>query len=299
VWFDAEVLVTTPRRAARRAGRVVVACVVVAVLGALLAPIVASAGSSAGASTPSDASRFTGTARLPGCSGAVVRWPAALDTDRAVVLTNGHCVRQPFLGAREVLVDDRRWTRVELLDGLGEVALTARAVRLEYATMYRTDVAVLRLRETYADLAGAGVAPLALATEGPSRGDRVRIPSAYWTEQRACATTGTAHRLHERTWDWWDSIRLPGRDGCAIRGGYSGSPIVSRETGLVVGVVNTGYVGGRRCVDSACEESRRGRIVVRRGMNYGQQTSWLLGCLDAGRTFDLAVPGCRLPGPRG
>ena len=39
-------------------------------------------------------------------------------------------------------------------------------------------------------------------------------------------------------------------------------------------------------------------------MNYGQQTSWLLGCLDAGRTFDLDVAGCRLashaaegPGP--
>ncbi|NPC43770.1 serine protease [Nocardioides sp. zg-1230] len=283
-----------PRRAARRAAVVAVASVVVAVLGALLAPVGASASASAGP----DAGRFAGTARLPGCSGAVVRWPAALDTDRAVVLTNGHCVRRPFLGAREVLVDDRRWTRVELLDGLGEVALTGRAVRLEYATMYRTDVAVLRLRKTYADLAGAGVVPLALATEGPSRGDRIRIPSAYWTEQRACATTGTAHRLHERTWDWWDSIRLPGRDGCAIRGGYSGSPIVSRETGLVVGVVNTGYVGGRRCIDSACEENRRGRVVMRRGMNYGQQTSWLLGCLDAGRTFDLDVPGCRLAQPR-
>ncbi len=57
-----------------------------------------------------------------------------------------------------------------------------------------------------------------------------------------------------------DSIRLPARDGCAIRGGYSGSPIVSRETGAVVGVANTGYVGGRRCIDSACEENRRGRV---------------------------------------
>lgn len=287
MWFDAGMPVTTPRRAARCAAVLAVASVVVA---ALLAPI--------GASAAPDAGRFAGTARLPGCSGAVVRWPAAVDTDRAVVLTNGHCVRRPFLGAREVLVDDRRWTRVELLDGLGRMAMTARAVRLEYATMYRTDVAVLRLRETYADLAGAGVVPLVLATRGPTRGDRIRIPSAYWTEQQACTTTGTAHRLHERTWDWWDSIRLPARDGCAIRGGYSGSPIVSRDTGLVVGVVNTGYIGGRRCVDSACEENRRGRVVMRRGVNYGQQTSWLLGCLDAGRTFDLDVPGCRLPQPR-
>lgn len=295
MWFDAGVMVATSRRAA--VGAFLAAAV--AVLGALLVPLGASATGSGAASEAVDGGRFAGTARLPGCSGAVVRWPASLDSDRAVVLTNGHCVRRPFLGAREVLVDEKRWTRVELLDGLGDVALAARAVRLEYATMFRTDVAVLRLRQTYADLAGAGVAPLSLAAEGPSRGDRVRIPSGYWAEQRGCATTGTAHRVHERKWDWWDSIRLPARDGCAIRGGYSGSPIVSRETGLVVGVANTGYVGGRRCIDSACEENRRGRVVMRKHMNYGQQTSWLLGCLDAGRVLDLDLPGCRLPARRG
>src|SRR6478736_8224012 len=190
-----------------------------AVLGALLAPVAASA---VGAPAVGEG-RFAGTARLPGCSGAVVRWPAALDTDRAVVLTNGHCVRQPFLGAREVLVGEKRWTRVDLLDGEERVGLEARAVRLQYASMYRTDIALLTLRETYADLAVRGVTPLSLATAGPSRGDRIRIPSGYWTEQRACTTTGTAYRLHEREWDWWSSIRLPARDGCAIRGGYSGS----------------------------------------------------------------------------
>ena len=258
----------------------------------------ASSASSAAFAASAPGGRFAGTARLPGCSGAVVRWPMALDSDRAVVVTNGHCVRLPFLGAREVLVDERQWRRIELLDGAGEVALRVRGVGLQYASMYRTDVAVLELRETYADLAAGGVTPFALATRGPSRGDLVRIPSGYWTEQRACATPGTAYRLHEREWDWWRSIRLPALDGCAIRGGYSGSPIVSRETGQVVGIANTGYVGGRRCIDSACEEDRRGAVRMRRDMNYGQQTAWLLGCLDAGRSFDLDTPGCRLAGPR-
>ncbi|WP_210437772.1 trypsin-like serine peptidase [Nocardioides xinjiangensis] len=264
---------------------------VLAALAAVLSPLVAVA-------ADDGVGRFAGTARLPGCSGAVVRWPAALDTDPAVVLTNGHCVRRPFLGAREVLVDERRWTRVELLDGRGDVARTVRGVRLQYATMYRTDVALLSLRETYAELAGDGVTPLTLASDGPARGERVRIPSGYWTEQRTCATAGTAYRLHERTWDWWHAIRLPARDGCAIRGGYSGSPVVSQDTGLVVGIANTAYVGGRRCVDSACEEGRRGRVRMVRDMNYGQQTWLLLTCLDAGRTFDLDTPGCRLPKPR-
>ena len=264
-----------------------------AVLAAVLAPLPASAARDAGPAPD----RFTGTAALPGCSGAVVRWPAALDTDPAVVLTNGHCVQQPFLGARDVLVDERRWMPIELLDGSGKVARSVRGVRLQYASMYRTDVALVSLRETYADLAGDGIAPFFLAEAGPSRGDRVRIPSGYWVEQRACATTGTAYRLHERAWDWWDSIRLPARDGCAIRGGYSGSPIVSRATGLVVGVANTAYVGGRRCIDSACEENRRGDVRMVRHMNYGQQTWWLLTCVGADRSFDLGTPGCKLAKP--
>lgn len=260
------------------------------------------AGAVLGAVPPAGAvetGRFEGTARLPGCSGAVVRWPSALDDDRAVVITNGHCVRRPFLGARETLVDQEQWRRIELLDGRGDVTMTVRGVRLLYASMYRTDLAVLQLRETYADLAAGGVTPLSLATSGPSRGDEVRIPSGYWREQRACTTTGTAYRLHEQDWDWWRSIRLPARDGCAIRGGYSGSPIVSRATGLVVGIANTGYVGGRRCIDSACEENRRGDVRMVRHMNYGQQTSWLLTCVGADRSFDLGTPGCRLAKPRG
>ena len=207
-------------------------------------------------------------------------------------------MRSPFLGAREILVDERRWTRIELLDGRGGVAMQARASRLAYATMYRTDLAVLTLRETWADLAAAGVTPLALATSGPSRGERIRIPSGYWTEQRTCVSTGTADRLHERSWDWIDSIRLPALDGCRIRGGYSGSPIVSRETGEVVGVANTAWIGGRKCVDSACEETRNGSLVMRPHMNYGQQTWMLLTCIGADRTLDLATPGCRLPAPR-
>ena len=253
------------------------------------------------AATPVDdgPDRFAGTARLPGCSGAVVRLATSLPDDKAMVLTNGHCVRFPFLGARETLVDRSAFTRIELLAGSGSVALTVRGVRIVYASMFRTDLGIYQLRESYADLAAAGVPALVLADRGPARGDRIRIPSGYHVEQRACITTGTVHRLHERAWDWWRSIRLPALDGCAIRGGYSGSPIIDRSTGEVVGVANTGYVGGRACVDSACEENRRGVVRMKRHMNYGQQTRWIATCMTPDRTFDLDTPGCRLAKPRG
>lgn len=278
-------------------GRRALACALLAVLASPVLPLPTASASVAGAETVSDGGRFAGTARFPGCSGSVVRWASALDEDRAVVLTNGHCVSSPFLGARDVLVDERQSRPIELLDGDGDVAMTVRGVDLRYASMYRTDVAVYELRETYADLAAGGVTPFVLSTTGPSRGDEIRIPSGYWTEQRTCTTTGTAYRLHEREWDWWRSIRLPARDGCRIRGGYSGSPIVSRATGEVVGIANTGYIGGRRCIDSACEENRRGVVRMVRDMNYGQQTWWLHTCIGADRRFDLSVAGCKLAKP--
>ena len=266
---------------------------VLLILSVLTVPAGASA-ASAGADE-----RFAGTARLPNCSGAVVRLADSLPEDRAIVLTNGHCVLDRFLRAREVLVDRRAFKRIELLDGSGDVAVTVRGVRLVYAAMYRTDLGVYRLRETYAELATAGVTPFVLAARGPARGDRIRIPSGYHVEQRNCVTPGTAYRLHERAWDWWRSIRLPALDGCAIRGGYSGSPIVDRASGEVVGLANTGYIGGRPCIDSACEENKRGVVRMRHDMNYGQQAWWIHTCLDVDRSFDLATPGCRLAKPRG
>lgn len=270
-------------------------------LRALLAVLLVTVGSSLLALSSAQASaegRFAGTARLPGCSASVVRWASALDDDPAVVLTNGHCATYPFLGARDVLVDVKQFKQIELLDGRGQVAMTVRGVHLRYASMYRTDLAVYELRETYADLAAGGVTPLVLAASGPSRGDEIRIPSGYWVEQRTCTTTGTAYRVHEQDWDWWGSIRLPALDGCRIRGGYSGSPIVSQETGEVVGIANTGYIGGRRCIDSACEENRRGVVRMVRDMNYGQQTWWVTTCIGADRRFDLSVDGCKLAEPR-
>jgi hypothetical protein len=67
--------------------------------------------------------------------------------------------------------------------------------------------------------------------------------------------------------------------------------------GQVIGVNNTGYVGGRACRDTVCEIRRDGTRRVYPHRDYGQQTWWLVTCLDADRRIDPAVEGCRLPKP--
>ena len=91
------------------------------------------------------------------------------------------------------------------------------------------------------------------------------------------------------------TLQIAGREIALILGLGA---LVLVVLGLVVGVANTGYVGGRRCIDSACEEDRRGRVVMRKGMNYGQQTWWLTTCVGADRRFSLETAGCRLAQPR-
>ena len=49
------------------------------------------------------AADLTATIRLSNCSAALVRFPTSVSTDRAMMLTNGHCYEGGFLAAGQVL----------------------------------------------------------------------------------------------------------------------------------------------------------------------------------------------------
>ena len=241
--------------------------------------------------------RFAGTARLPGCSGAVVRWPSALDSDPAVVITNGHCVRFPFLGARETLVDEKQWKRIELLDGGGDVATTVRGTRLAYAPC------IAPTSPSTSCASRTPTSPRQASPRSPSprravAGRQDQDPVRLLDRAAACTTTGTAYRLHERGWDWQRSIRLPALDGCGSAAATPARPSCparpARSSASPTPATSVGAGAStrraRRTVAAAC--------VMRSNMNYGQQTWLLTTCIGADRRFDLAVAGCRLPEPR-
>ncbi len=238
---------------------------------------------------------YTGTTRNRDCSGAVVRWPSSVGTDDAVVLTNGHCYRI-FRDPRTVALDRPSDQRFALLGSDGSVLTRARADRLIYATMYRTDVGLYHLPVSYASLAADhGVVPLTLKASLAKRQGTVTIPSGYWRETYTCQMKGYAFKLREQIWRWRDSLRYLGPD-CRTKGGTSGSPVLNAHR-RVIGVNNTGYVGGRPCRDTVCEVSPDGTRQVYRWRSYGQQTWWITTCLDQQRQVDVTLPGCRLPAP--
>ncbi|CCH33960.1 serine protease [Actinosynnema sp. NPDC047251] len=238
---------------------------------------------------------FTGIVALNNCSGSVVRTPTAKSTEKALVLTNGHCVK--LMADREVLVDQPATRTFTLLNRTGNGTLgTLRAERLMYATMTGTDAALYRLTATYAQVEGMGSRALELSSAHPAAGIDIRVVSGYWKKIYSCRAEAFVLMLREADWTWHDSIRYT--KPCDTVGGTSGSPVVDVAGGKVVGVNNTGNEAGGRCtMNNPCEVDEAGQVTVRRGIGYGQQTFQMVPCLPGGGRLELIAPGCGLARP--
>ncbi|GLZ03206.1 serine protease [Actinomadura sp. NBRC 104412] len=249
------------------------------------------------AAVPVVSGPFAGTVALSNCSGSLVRGPWTRDADRALVLTNGHCLETGMPAAGEVIVDRPSSRAFRLLAPGGDHDLgTLTATRIEYATMTDTDVTVYRVRSTYAQIRRKyGISALRLSDTRPRAGTRIRVVSGYWRKIYSCGLDGFVYRMREAGWTWKDSLRYTPE--CATIAGTSGSPVLDARTRQVIGVNNTGNEDGERCtLNNPCEVARDGTVTIRKGIGYGQQTYLLARCL--GRGGDVVLGGsCRLPRP--
>ncbi|WP_405071417.1 serine protease [Kribbella sp. NBC_01510] len=241
---------------------------------------------------------FTGIAALSNCSASLVRYAESASTDKALVLTNGHCYEGGFLQPGQVLVNRASTRSITLLRPDSSRAGTVRAARILFGTMTKTDMIVYEVNETYASIKSRlNVSPLTLAKQGLANGAGMAVVSGYWKRIYTCSVQATIPQLREGDWTWQNSIKYQ-QPGCETIGGTSGSPVVSTSTGEVIGINNTGNEDGERCtVNNPCEVDADGNVTVEQGAAYGQQTWWLYTCLTATRTIDLNKAGCELPKP--
>ena len=250
------------------------------------------------ASVQAPGADFTGIAALSNCSASLVRYAGSVGTDKALVLTNGHCYEGGFLDPGQVLVNRASTRWITLLRPDSSRAGTVRAGRILFGTMTKTDMIVYEVNETYSSIRSRlNVTPLTLAKQGPANGAGMAVVSGYWERIYTCSVQATIPQLREGDWSWQNSIKYQ-QPGCETIGGTSGSPVVSTSTGEVIGVNNTGNEDGEQCtVNNPCEVDADGNVTVDQGAAYGQQTWWLYTCLTASRTIDLNKAGCELPKP--
>jgi hypothetical protein len=272
--------------------------VITAGVAALAAATTVLAGSAAPAQArPHRVTTLANTIALSNCSATLVRYPTSARTDRAMMLTNGHCYEGGFLAAGEVLQNQPSTRTGALLDAEGTALGTVTADRVLYATMTGTDVTLYRLTSTFAALKREfGASPLTIAPRRPADGTSIDIPSSYWKRIWNCKVDDIVGELREHVWTWRDSIRYD--VNCDTIHGTSGSPIVSAASGQIVGINNTGNDDGEMCtLNNPCEVADDGTTTAHQGQSYGEQTYWFTTCLTWRRTIDLAIAGCLLTKP--
>jgi V8-like Glu-specific endopeptidase len=241
---------------------------------------------------------FTAIISMSGCSGSLVRFTTSKTSDRALVLTNGHCTGS-FITAGTAVVNQASSKTFSLLSSTASKVLgTLRADELLYGTMTGTDIAIYRLTQTYAQITSRyGVGALIISDHHPDVAAPVRIVSGYWKKIYSCSIDKFIYELHESTWVWQDSIKFT-QPGCNTIGGTSGSPIVHADTHEVIGINNTGNESGQRCtLDNPCEVDEHGNVTYAKGDAYGEQTYQIYTCLSSSRTIDLTLAGCKLTKP--
>ncbi|MFF8970619.1 serine protease [Streptomyces sp. NPDC014995] len=240
---------------------------------------------------------LAGTVALSNCSGSVVRFPNSLDTDPALVLTNGHCLETGFPEPGEVIVNRASSRTFGLLNSAGTRVATLRASKIAYSTMTDTDATIYQLTTTYGAIRSSyGISPLTVQNTHPTVGTAITVASGYWKRLYSCNIDGFVYRMKEGDWTWKDSVRYT--SACQTIGGTSGSPVIDQATGNVVAVNNTGNEDGQSCtVNNPCEIDAGGNVTVRQGINYAQQTYQFPACFTTRNQLNLSAAGCTLPKP--
>ena len=280
------------------------AATVLTVQAAAAAPAPAGAPAATTSSSPAvaqvQAVGLASTIALSNCSASLVRYPSSLDSERAMMLTNGHCYEGGFIPAGQVLVNRTSSRTGKLLNANGTSVATVRADRVLYATMTGTDVTLYRLSQTFSQIRNAtGLNAITIASSHPVDGHAISIPSSYWKRTYSCAINGFVSTLREDQWTWHDSIRyLYPNSTCQTIGGTSGSPIIDNASLQIVGINNTSNEQGQACtLDNPCEVNSDGSLTYTQGQNYGQETYWFTTCLTSTNTIDLNKTGCLLTKP--
>ncbi|GAB3581833.1 serine protease [Amycolatopsis endophytica] len=264
------------------------------VLSVLLAVPALAGVSPAFAAPPPD---YDGIVKLSNCSGSLIRLPQSDEYDRALVLTNGHCLESGMPEPGQVLVDQPVNRRMLLLGDDGAELGELRATKLVYATMTDTDVAIYALDSSYREIArNLGGHPLTVAASPADVGTPVSVVSGYFTRTWNCSIERVVYSVREAGWTWKDSIRYA--PGCDTIHGTSGSPIVDDGSHEVVGINNTGNDDGEVCTfNNPCEVDENGAVFARRGLTYGQQTYRIPACFSRDNQVSLTREECMLPKP--
>ena len=243
---------------------------------------------------------YNGISKLNNCSGALVRYETSKPDDKAMILTNGHCVpaNTPagFLKPNTFLFNTAATRSFKFLKKDGSLGTASvNSTKILYATMTGSDMALYQLSLSFKEIEQKyDVDALTISNQHPVLNDAIEVLSGYWQRGYSCHIDQFIFKMQEDQYFWNDSVRYS-EDGCHTIHGTSGSPVLSKATHKVVAINNTGNDDGKKCtLNNPCEVSDRGEITFKKGLSYAQQTYIIYSCLNDKQELDLAKQGCKL-----
>ena len=251
-------------------------------------------------------SEYSGVGRYGGCTGTLIETGGGSGAP-AYILTNGHCVGTGLLSPNGVTIDQdannlKKMYFKYYVENDTEDFLIVNNKTIKFASMDGTDVAVVELDTTLSALKELGITAFTLSATKPTlctQARNVGVPLSGMREQNiglrlSDCYIGDEVSLHEGVYRFTESIR----HRCSIVGGNSGSPIFNRQTGAIIGVVNTAVndneVNTSDCaLNKPCEISSSGATSTEPEENYGQYIDFLTGCFSEG-VFDIDLSTCEI-----
>ena len=239
------------------------------------------------------------------CSGSLFKMPGMQDSEKALVLTAGHCVGVGSLDGRypadgEVFLNHPASNSVIVRTTKNEPGERIGYRRILFASMTGTDLAVIELEASLRELVDRGYVVYSLAPEMPKPGLTLEFDSYNRDVHSICEVDAIVPIVKEGSWTWENSVRMRAGPACQYQHGQSGTAGVEMRSKLIYAIAQTGYQGGPPCsLNNPCEvhPGTRATTTAQIDQGYAMPTAALLRCYDqARRRFDFDLGTCTLRG---
>lgn len=240
---------------------------------------------------------YDGMAKIRNCSASIVEFAGQKDSDKVLLLTNGHCVSKDF-ATIDAMINQPYSDVATVYRGNTPLIVGSLTVdKIIYATMTNTDIAILRTNMSYGDLKQKlRISPREISSALPKAGDNVSAASGNLEQRYTCKVDGIAQMVKEDKWQWIEVARLVKSEECNILPGASGTPVVDKD-GKIVAMINTGNQNGRPCtLNNPCEVDASGHTSVNKDAFYAIDIRMLNACFKNGE-LDISS-ACSLTKPQ-
>jgi V8-like Glu-specific endopeptidase len=239
------------------------------------------------------------------CTATYIEVPSQSLDSPAYILTNGHCVID-FYEDNSIYIDKPISAQVIFKNIFGvpeDQQKTFSIKKVAYSTMKGTDIAIVELDHTNRELQAAGIMPLKLATQIPSKGTVVNAfgyPLFFETVNMrgSKGQLGATSLIAEFFWLWKDFYAVNMKD---IASGSSGSPVFEDLSKGIWGMINTTTIGAKGTCElgAPCEFGINQLPITKPETTYVLDVRAIRSSFNSKGIFDINLNSNQLEKPSG